>query len=488
MASIYHNAQFTIIAAEKGVALLNLPGIAPRDSWRQLESCKFLQKAELDVGYRQEPATDNTMWATRGWTYQEELFSRRCFIFRSNSVIFRCDEMMWDEGIRRSSPRQEIHDGLNTELVVMKWPSVRYFQNLLEKFLVRELSFPCDSLDAFAGILHVLEGSFPGGFHYGLPELFFDITLLWQPRGTLEDVKILAQAEGKPSTQLPSWSWSRWKGLVNFSMWGAAEDPFIRSMYTQNFLVIQGLVDWRKIDRTSRTMISMERESDKYRHCAWSESSTIPLGWQKIKAPPHFSESFFRQFNEPDRKLPTPAMFIHDDIPGQNFRYPLPLVKENQFRWDAIPAVTPHIYGRAQRAFLSLRRPEIESDTANGNHCYDILAPQSGTTPSKKLRQVGVLLPHIMLPLDLEQPGELIAISIGQYRTGHGLDGEFGVHISTFTEWEKQRTWQNDGIYRFVNVMWIYWKEGTAERKGLGRIDQEMWESIYTEEIEVMLG
>jgi hypothetical protein len=64
-------------------------------------------------------------------------------------------------------------------LVDIKWPSLAYVRAMIERFMVRELGFPCDSLDAFAGIIGVLERFMPGGFYYGLPELYFDIALLW---------------------------------------------------------------------------------------------------------------------------------------------------------------------------------------------------------------------------------------------------------------------------------------------------------------------
>lgn len=56
---------------------------------------------------------------------------------------------------------------------------ILYLTGLLESFSVQDLTYPCDSLDAFAGVLGALETSFRGGFLFGLPESCSDIGLLW---------------------------------------------------------------------------------------------------------------------------------------------------------------------------------------------------------------------------------------------------------------------------------------------------------------------
>jgi len=80
-----------------------------------------------------------------------------------------------------------------------------YFKGLLEEFVIWELMYLCDSLDAFAGVLGALEASFPDSFIFGLPEVCFNISLLWQPRGVLKDRISLAIADSKPFIDLLSW-------------------------------------------------------------------------------------------------------------------------------------------------------------------------------------------------------------------------------------------------------------------------------------------
>jgi hypothetical protein len=50
----------------------------------------------------------------------------------------------------------------------------------------RQFTFPEDALAAFAGITSALSHTFYGGFICGLPTLFLDVALAWQPDGTCE--------------------------------------------------------------------------------------------------------------------------------------------------------------------------------------------------------------------------------------------------------------------------------------------------------------
>lgn len=66
------------------------------------------------------------------------------------------------------------------------WPDLCAYFRLLAKYNIRHLTFDCDILPAFAGISNTLRPSFPGGFLFGMPEIFLDIALLWRPVGPSE--------------------------------------------------------------------------------------------------------------------------------------------------------------------------------------------------------------------------------------------------------------------------------------------------------------
>lgn len=94
--------------------------------------------------------------------------------------------------------------------------NMSYFKKVLEEFVNRALTFEADSLDAISGMLNTLRTSFPTGFLFGLPEVFFDVSLLWQAGGVLENRLSRAQDQHESLPRLPSWSRARWKGPLDF--------------------------------------------------------------------------------------------------------------------------------------------------------------------------------------------------------------------------------------------------------------------------------
>jgi hypothetical protein len=65
-----------------------------------------------------------------------------------------------------------------TGLKLTPWPDMLRYTRLTSLFNERDLTFPEDFLNAFAGCLHHLSRVFPGGFVSGLPAMCFDASLL----------------------------------------------------------------------------------------------------------------------------------------------------------------------------------------------------------------------------------------------------------------------------------------------------------------------
>ena len=70
-------------------------------------------------------------------------------------------------------------------LVDSSWPDFPQYRRAISEYVERNLSYTSDILAALTGIMSSMSHQFPGGFHYGLTEQFFDIALLWQPKSTL---------------------------------------------------------------------------------------------------------------------------------------------------------------------------------------------------------------------------------------------------------------------------------------------------------------
>lgn len=88
------------------------------------------------------------------------------------------------------------------------------FTKCLGTYLKRQLTYPSDALNAFAGISRILESRLPTPMLFGLPVAFFDSALLcWGSfRGTMQR-----------RSGFPSWSWAGWCGSMSSN---DNSDPF----------------------------------------------------------------------------------------------------------------------------------------------------------------------------------------------------------------------------------------------------------------------
>ena len=60
----------------------------------------------------------------------------------------------------------------------LTYPDLWTFKDYVEKYNVRNLSYDCDALAAFSGVVSRSSSMFPGGFLQALPEFYFDIAIL----------------------------------------------------------------------------------------------------------------------------------------------------------------------------------------------------------------------------------------------------------------------------------------------------------------------
>ncbi|KAK5123140.1 hypothetical protein LTR85_003338 [Meristemomyces frigidus] len=159
---------------------------------------------------------DGSEWNQRGWTFQERLLSTRCIVITEHEVYFMCSEQAspGDLGLipsygaktsfgttdfRAAAPH--IHDDGYTE-----------YRKIVEQYTMRQLSFPSDIFNAFAGVSNVLSVKLRTSMLQGLPEKHIAAALLWGPaKGSM-----LTRREGTHAT--PSWSWAAWSGPVQYDV------------------------------------------------------------------------------------------------------------------------------------------------------------------------------------------------------------------------------------------------------------------------------
>jgi hypothetical protein len=89
----------------------------------------------------------------------------------------------------------------------------------VESYSARNLTNGADILNAFQGIMHMMEQKLNTEFCWGLPLTIFDGALLWSGAGSLTrrtDKHMHAPKLTAESVLFPSWSWAGWNGAVHF--------------------------------------------------------------------------------------------------------------------------------------------------------------------------------------------------------------------------------------------------------------------------------
>lgn len=161
---IYANAQLTIVAAAGKDPNHGLPGVKGtlRKSQPRITIGDRIMYSTLPHA---QSALSKSMWASRGWTYQEGLLSKRRLIFTDEQVYFECNGMHCAESLilpldemsvqDKSRFRESVPNGAFSE----KDPGKNRQDTMIyvSRFNTRTLTFPEDTLNAMQGIFRALE-------------------------------------------------------------------------------------------------------------------------------------------------------------------------------------------------------------------------------------------------------------------------------------------------------------------------------------------
>ncbi|KAJ3949125.1 uncharacterized protein N0V96_000237 [Colletotrichum fioriniae] len=433
----------------------------------------------------------NTAWCQRGWTFQELMFSRRQLVFHNDTVNWQCHCASWhenqkyivtgpcsgveeeeqhsvDDSMRKNNSSDDNTENGNdnsvsapssTQLLpgVSPWPDFHRYARLAALYNKRVLTYDHDVHDAFTGVLSAFGQSFPGGFICGLPRIFFDAALLWQPYDPL------VRRTSHLSSALPSWSWMGWQGNLQSESWRSGYQ-YLRDGNpddSDNF--------WRPDSwQTRRTVVwsyslTLNGERLPVRD-ATAELSDDPVskGW---------CEKYCEQAQKP--------YFTHPQAGAQKFWFPIPLATMASIN-DSPPSCPPaYLHGLTRRGTLQIRK--LFHDHGTSQCICATLCDSNG-------RWAGVL----RLNAASSDPGEyyggavgeacgLVEISAGsaenQPREDVGFDG-----------WEEAEFARHRGKYEFVNVLWVEWRDGMAYRKALGRVWETAWARVASEDVQITLG
>lgn len=264
---IYQNSIITIVAAAGGDPSYGLPGVSRRER-RPQPRARIRSTILISPLPKTHILIANSHWASRGWTYQEAVLSRRRLVFTDEQVYFQCNGMHCYETFQipwkslHTSDRQSLE--AKYQIPPFHWSDggvifpfgVGTTRNAVIKRILeysrKSLTRQYDRLNAFLGILRVFETQ--GTYHcWGTPILSRPFIPGMEPSkddlglGFLEGLCwTLEDSSNTRIPHLPSWSWTGWSGGVWYYEFNG---PYTSVLQAFVELSDGSVLDWNEFQR-----------------------------------------------------------------------------------------------------------------------------------------------------------------------------------------------------------------------------------------------
>ncbi len=459
MASIYANAYFTIVAADGQSADHGLRGIG-QNFYARTVTCDTVRfPCGIDmVSHRPLAPCEDSPWASRAWTFQEALFSRRILIF-NGTISWCCRRVFWREYVRSPTedtsykiPHNQRYGGGGYLVTsIPTWPDLESWATMVEEFNRRKLTFDEDVVNAFSGVASVFNSRFSGGILWGIPEMFFDHCIVWRPKKVLR-----RRANGRSLSEnpFPSWSWVGWEGDLNL-----VSAPLILDNHPRiddQTVHIQPVARWFKSGKSSPPLSLVKNIYPYLQQISRRTlSQRLPTAWSQGE----YADDIF--------------YYTHESVPNTRFRFPIPLDNE-----DTNPLFDDngrYLHFNSQRAtlFVGQEREQIFDDWTACLVCLEDKEGNWAGTIQLNIPKNGSSLKG--------QPCELIALSVAT------ADNE-GDYLGILDEWRMPERPKDSKFYLFYYVMWIEWENAIAYRKAVGTVYKPVWENQVREDVDIVLG
>ncbi|OCL05549.1 hypothetical protein AOQ84DRAFT_379477 [Glonium stellatum] len=325
MASIYANAYFTIIAADGGDANHGLQGTGFGSCPRSYtpDVLKFSPECSMVKAPEYESQFNRREWHKRGWTYQERILSDRNMVFFRSTIFWECCQSIWFEELAGEP------DGVTTKASLRqrdgqysyqhtRWPDFLFYSRVFSLYNNRLLTYQSNALAAFSATLRVMCRSFKGGFFYGIPEIFFDLGLLWRPNTPV--LRRTSAEIDKEYPMFPSWSWIGWEGNVIITNLSRLYQLLWDGRTTDLPIEISPAVVWYKTNKQNGKRASIDNSYHTFQRVGADLSKPLLQGWSRER--PSKPRGYFADF--PDDF----TVFRHVEIPDIEFFTPVPLPAE----------------------------------------------------------------------------------------------------------------------------------------------------------------
>ncbi|KAH4144562.1 hypothetical protein HBI24_137790 [Parastagonospora nodorum] len=512
MGDIYSGAYMTIIAA-KTSGRLNTRKVKRRES--------ILGKSLVQTLYERLLMSK---WATRGWTFQEQMLSIRSVIFVEGETFWDCQECTWsgDDLTPESHPNKALvrpYYEAARRMATISWPDFAMYIEIVGLYNSRDLTYPQDALPAISGVLNTLTRTFPSGFLCGLPRMFLDAALLWQPFSKAERRVAKDGAAIAPNQHLPSWSWCGWHCPI---------DPFNLRCMTP--YVNEGTGEVQLSTWKTHSLVQWYVLSEDMQHRSWINPWGA-IGSQDSMV--YNNSTLAKEWSQKDSKHTSEAFAHVQNLSHDNAGITTYTTLQNT--WPYLSCLTTRTFLRIKTLLKADRErasdyqllimrlpifqlPRFSTVSELKDICHLI------SLEDKHKASAGVL--RLMDRAEVK-PGdtiELVAISTGTIKARDLGNKELGWMFNHTRKSETDGTWSSElrelrkevlqyGVeksgykkppdrlkephtrledsdleYNFYNVLWIERKGEIAYRRAAGRVPEVIWEANCTEPSQLILG
>lgn len=506
MASIYEAALFTLVAADGLNAEHRIVGIRGVSRARELPPALKLT-SRLRLRARGSFDILNSAWASRGWTLQEHIFSKRKLVFVHGSVQWICQESRSFEDLcqefpsnRGTSTKDQPFDQELESVgdLALNYPKISQLETLLHLYSRRHLTYEADVLNAVEAIFTANHQAFPHGFIWGPPIDFFDSVLLWSGTRRRFGLKRRRGSRFSSQSHFPSWSWTGWVGLIDDGQWRSGnyvKDADERFWWDHRKCMTIPVLEWRTRENSSSPELPIPGLNSAYafKQRFMGNLEGLPRGWgykdEEFGPDRRDSRWWDKSYPRSNWELATAYYYVHESVPGVKFWHPV-AIGAGQTGVTAIQNIGRLLCARTQMGRLRVVIAQEDMATSDGlcvrNKWGRLMCRLFNDTfevhtvfINKECEIVGDLrvdeecdrrlVMHHSRPTDEATLScELVAISRGN---------DFLQPMEPKKE-----------TYTFYDVLWIKWEDGIAYRRGVGRVKKQTWESMELEDIDLVLG
>ncbi|MCJ1224912.1 hypothetical protein MMC12_001559 [Toensbergia leucococca] len=249
---VYERAYITIVAAAGDDADAGLPGLPgmTRSSRTSVQHTEVVAGMKLGICMPSlKEQISNSTWATRAWTFQEGLLSKRYLVFTNEQVYWECRQAGFCEAVEEPFDQFPDMTALPSFSCVLGSPFLternfnKLYFRLVSTYSARELTYQSDILEAFAAVLGQFETLFGIRFFLGIPRQGLSEYLRWNhvsPAGFLSENRVsslrIPQSIHRRAG-FPSWTWAGWSGQVEFRDWKRPMIGILGTSYNKGFQI-----------------------------------------------------------------------------------------------------------------------------------------------------------------------------------------------------------------------------------------------------------